>query len=119
MTEVFLDLCDTIEKFNNKYFPNWFNINPIYYTNALAGEVGELCNLTKKLIGGGTKGNKINNSELIEEMADILIYLILTMGNLGFTPMDLINETYNKNKINIKRMEKRNIKKGKVCNKYS
>ena len=40
---------------------------------ALAGEVGELCNLIKK----GERGQLIFDRDLKEEIADVFIYLVL------------------------------------------
>ena len=40
--------------FNDKYFPKWRETDPVYYSNALAGETGEVCNAIKHMIGGGT-----------------------------------------------------------------
>lgn len=74
-----MNIWDLIVKTNDKHFPNWREVPPIYYTNALAGEVGESRNLAKKLAGGGSKPeNEFRTiDELYEELADVFIYLVL------------------------------------------
>ena len=74
---------EEILKFNNEYFPDWRDVNPVYYSNALAGEVGEICNAVKHLIGGGTNQHDTNPVEIGEEGIDVLIYLVLLVEKLG------------------------------------
>ena len=72
-----------IIEFNDEYFPNWRSRTPIFYTNALAGEVGELCNVTKRLAGGGTHYPELpSKGQTIEECVDILIYLTLFLESI-------------------------------------
>lgn len=63
------------------YFPN-IDQGILYLATALAGEVGEFCNDTKKWAR-----KSIDTDELIErskgELADILIYLVMTADHLG------------------------------------
>ena len=49
------------------------------YACALAGEVGELCNLIKKR----RRGDDIPPAMLADEIADVLIYLDLLAARLG------------------------------------
>ena len=77
------DRWQRLLKFNDKYFPGWRNTELIYYSNAIAGEAGELCNKVKKLYGGGTSGDMPEPEELMEEIADIFIYLMLISEKLG------------------------------------
>lgn len=72
-----------ILKFNDKFFPDWREVNPVYYSNALAGEVGEICNSVKHLIGGGTNLHNINPIDVGKEGIDVLIYLVLLVEKLG------------------------------------
>lgn len=53
---------------------------PAEWGNALAGEVGELCNLLKKI----RCGERINETELKREIADVQTYLDLLAYRLGF-----------------------------------
>jgi len=62
----------------------------------LAGEIGELCNLVKK----ETRNRVSKKEEIVEEMADILIYLCMMANSLG---VDLEEEYYRKQKKNLQR----------------
>ena len=53
--------------------------SPSDWSNAMAGEVGEACNLTKKL----RRGDKVNIAFLEEEIADVIIYADLLAARLG------------------------------------
>ena len=76
-----------IIEFNDKYFPGWRkNKELIFFSNAIAGEVGELCGLVKRLYGGGTnKHPPISQSDLVFEVVDIMIYCILFLESLGIS----------------------------------
>lgn len=65
--------------------------SPAEWTNALAGETGELCNKTKKL----RRGQGISTSELADEAADVAIYLDLCCQKLGFTLEEAIRRKFN------------------------
>lgn len=79
-------LWDEILAFNDEYFPNWRNRDPVFVSNAIAGEVGEICGITKRLAGGGT-----NNAEHPEdprlatrdEISDVFIYMTLLLEMQG------------------------------------
>jgi len=85
---------EIIEK-NDLYFPKWRTVHKteaekhIYWTNALSGEVGELCNGSKKHHRFLAKwaGKNLNREEYkeyaSEELADIFIYLVLYTDILG------------------------------------
>jgi len=67
-----------------------------YWCLALAGEIGELCNLVKKEVR-----DEIDLKERIsEEMADILIYLCMMANSLE---VDLEKEYYRKQEKNMER----------------
>lgn len=95
------DIYNKIINHTENIYPDWRNINPIFMSNALAGEVGEICNLTKKLSGGGT--NKLNKAEIIPlikyEIADVFTYLIMLSETLGFSENELIDSFYIKHEI--------------------
>jgi hypothetical protein len=42
---------DEVIQFNERYFPGWRRTSEVFYSNALAGEVGEVCNMTKHRAG--------------------------------------------------------------------
>lgn len=70
---------DEIIKFNDQYFPGWrMNREPIFFSNALAGEVGEVCGIIKRFYGGGTNNRTMPRpTAIIEEAVDVFIYLVL------------------------------------------
>jgi NTP pyrophosphatase (non-canonical NTP hydrolase) len=94
-----------IRQFNDIYFPDWKEREDIFYTNALAGEVGELCNLVKRLSSGGTRDYKITFEDIESEIADIYIYLVLFCQKCGLTEEDFQRIVSMKLGINIERME--------------
>ncbi len=60
--------------------------NMLYWSTALAGEVGEFCNLVKKYARDGF----IDWDRFGEELADIFIYLHLTAEQLGIDLPEVI-----------------------------
>jgi NTP pyrophosphatase (non-canonical NTP hydrolase) len=75
-----------------------------YWTTALAGEVGELCNMVKKMqrverggVDGGSsyKASDISREMLQEEIGGIAIYLDLLASLLGIGLEEAIKETFN------------------------
>lgn len=80
------------------------------WTNAIAGEAGEACNIAKKLIRYRDEMEFLNkgatweelHKNLREELADIVIYCDLVATSQGFALEDLIREKFNhdSNRIN-------------------
>jgi NTP pyrophosphatase (non-canonical NTP hydrolase) len=75
-----------------------------YWTTALAGEVGELCNMIKKMqrverggIDGGSSytAKDINKDMLKEEIGGIAIYLDLLASLLDISLEEAIIDTFN------------------------
>ncbi len=75
-----------------------------YWTTALAGEVGELCNMIKKMqrvqlggIDGGSSytAKDITKEMLQEEIGGIAIYLDLLASLLGISLEEAIIKTFN------------------------
>lgn len=89
-------IWNRIIEFNDRWFPKWRTIEPIYYSNALAGEVGEVCDAIKHMIGGGTR--KIDEKTAIldaaKEAVDVTIYLILLLERLGFHGIDNFEQVF-------------------------
>ncbi len=56
-----------------------------YWGNAIAGEVGEVCNVLKKLEreAMGLKGSRDTVEHLAEELADVRIYMDLLEAKMG------------------------------------
>ncbi len=99
-------LWDEILAFNDKHYPGWRRTPLIYLTNALAGESGEVCNKMKHRFGGGTHKIIPTDSEILEEIVDVFIYMVLLIeclderGQRGF-----IDAGYRKLKVNVDRLE--------------
>lgn len=104
------ELFNLVLKFNNKYFKNWKNVEDVYYSNAIAGECGELCNLVKKLNGGGTNNNNktLSKEELFKECADIFIYLSLFLMKNDISSNEFKEIIISKISQNYKRMNNKN-----------
>lgn len=64
------------------------DISPIWWTNAIAGEVGEACNIAKKISRGDyaddPRGMDTARRNLAIELADVITYCDLLMSHLGF-----------------------------------
>jgi len=77
--------------FTDEYFPGWRDtFKPIFASNALAGECGEVCNKVKKWYGGGTNPdtNDVHKLDIVEELVDVFIYRVLLCASLGYGPDD-------------------------------
>lgn len=98
------ELAEEILRNNDLHWPNW-DTEPdlLYWTTCLAGEVGELCNLTKKYDRWrrGWSGKKVDPKTFREkselEFGDIFIYLILMSRIWGFDLRKAIRKTLVKN----------------------
>jgi NTP pyrophosphatase (non-canonical NTP hydrolase) len=85
-------------------FKTYKNVPITYWTTALAGEVGELCNMIKKIervAHGGIDGGSthtaatLSKEDLKEEIGGIAIYLDLLAGLLDIDLEEAIVETFN------------------------
>ena len=65
--------------------------SPSDWSNAMAGEVGETCNLTKKM----SRGEDIPIEEIAKEIADVVIYADLLAHRLGIDLSDAIRQKFN------------------------
>lgn len=71
---------------------------PDKWTNALAGEVGEACNITKKMGRGDyTDDHAMMDAvaELAKELADVVIYADLTAARVGIDLGRAVREKFN------------------------
>src|ERR1700674_2252434 len=76
------------------------------WTNAMAGEAGEACNLAKKLLRhrDGVAGNKKAEDKDVEslrlrcaeELADVVIYADLAMRALGYDLNETVRRVFNR-----------------------
>lgn len=95
-----------IQELNAARSARWMAGSPGWTTleiaGELAGEVGELANICKKLRRSemGVPGNKVSDDELREqargEIADVFIVLMLTASKLGIDLEDAVRETFNR-----------------------
>ena len=69
----------------------------LFYGVALAGEVGEACNIIKKFerIRLGLKGGSATVDQLAVELADIVIYADLIATRAGIDLPKVVRETFN------------------------
>ncbi len=98
-------LWDEIITFNDSYFPEWKKQHPVFLSNALAGETGEVCEATKHQAGGGTKVKYIKNDDILDELFDVFVYLTLLAEVMGGKDR-FITAGYEKLEILEKRMQK-------------
>lgn len=90
-------IWNEIVRFNNEYFPGWkYRKGPLFFSVALSGETGELCNLMKKLYGGGTNIVPVAGEDIVEECVDILVYIVLLLESMGFSYRDYEDMIYRK-----------------------
>jgi len=81
------------------------DITSSYRGNELAGEVGEACNIIKKLERErlGIRGSRSNVGALAEELADVIICVdLIAMGyglDLGKAVIDKFNKTSKANEL--------------------
>ena len=81
------DIWKRIVDFNDIHFPEWSHEDLRLLSNALAGEVGELCDATKHFYGGGTNPELVGKEtpeHIAEEAFDVFVYLILLLGADGY-----------------------------------
>lgn len=75
--------------------------SPTDWSNAVAGEAGEACNVTKKMLRGDYGPDPVNNvmrvadSDLAKELADIIIYADLTAARCGIDLGQAVRDKFN------------------------
>lgn len=80
----------------------WENANEklslSYLGNAMAGELGEACNIIKKLDREliGLRGSRASMNDLAEELADVIIYMDLLAARCGIDLEQAIKDKFNK-----------------------
>lgn len=68
--------------------------NPMEWACALAGEVGELCNLLKKRYG--RNDTSIPSKDIADEVADVYIYLDLLATCLDMDMAEVVRAKFNR-----------------------
>jgi NTP pyrophosphatase (non-canonical NTP hydrolase) len=94
--------CEAPEGFNHA-IDIW---RPSQWTNAAAGEMGETCNIAKKMdrIYDGARGNRKAEDATLDsltlqaadEIADVVIYMDLLCQRLGLRLETVIRDKWNK-----------------------
>lgn len=92
---------DTLRAANEARQAEWDDGNTLslsYLGNAAAGELGEMCNVIKKLERQalGLKGSTTTPEELGYEAADVVIYIDLIMRKAGIDLGAAIREKFNR-----------------------
>jgi len=95
MSRDFLSVLRQASQERQKEWDTGGNIDLSYRGNELAGEVGEACNIIKKLERErlGIKGSRATVAQLAEELADVIICTDLIAAKLG---INLATATKNK-----------------------
>ena len=71
--------------------------SPSDWSNAMAGECGEACNLTKKI----RRGEDIPIERIGQEIADTVIYADLLAQRLGLSLGDIVKQTFNEKSVEV------------------
>lgn len=101
------DILQQLKEANKKRIPEFgHNLNDWSmpeWSNAVAGETGELCNVIKKIHRGDFTLDEANKKELIaDEAADIVIYLDILCQRAGLDLGYAIVNKFNKKSKEIK-----------------
>lgn len=96
-----MDVLQQLKEANKKRCPEFGHQledwNLPDWGNAVAGEVGELCNVLKKIHRGDYTLQQANAKELIaDEAADIIIYLDLLCQRAGVNLQTAVVNKFNK-----------------------
>ncbi len=87
---------DEVNRVSDELYPGWRDVARLYWATALAGEVGEFCNLVKKLEEGGARARGVTQDDLLEELAVVNIHLQKTVVSLGGTQRSFANAVLRK-----------------------
>lgn len=73
-------------------------LTPSYRGNEAAGELGEACNIIKKLERErlGLKGSRASKEDLADELADVVICIDLIANDFGLDLGEAIKRKFNK-----------------------
>lgn len=103
ITQLLPTIIESAVKDNEDWFPK-VAANPFFMTACLAGEVGEVLNLLKKVERGTHPWNDEMREQVIEELADAFTYLVSVAGILK---ADLAEAYWAKRQINATRFSAR------------
>jgi len=108
-----MTLWQSIVGFNDRFFTWWRERTLLYWSNALAGEVGEICGKVKRLIGGGTNKYPVTAEDIVEECVDTYIYMVLLCECLGIHEHDFMRIAENKLVVLAQRMTAETLREAK------
>ena len=82
----------------NKLWQGDIDKGPLYSVLELAGEVGELCNVAKKLERTrlGMVGSKVTPQDFEDELGDVIICAFIVAAERGIDPMAAAARKFNK-----------------------
>lgn len=98
-----------------KWFPRTDN-DPFFSAACMAGEVGEVLNLLKKVVRG-SHGYDIVKEDVAEEIADVFTYLLKLAGELNIDLEKVYWEKRNKNDIRFS--ARRSLEEGDMPKTYT
>jgi NTP pyrophosphatase (non-canonical NTP hydrolase) len=86
---------ETNRRRNREYFADCKEWLEVDWGNAIAGEVGELCNMIKKRRRSWKDSDRIPDVELGKEIADAICYLDLLADKLGLNLGEIVASKFN------------------------
>jgi NTP pyrophosphatase (non-canonical NTP hydrolase) len=95
-------MLDKLRVANNTRQVQWENaqdkLSLSYLGNAIAGEVGEACNVIKKLEREqlGLRGSRASVADLADELADVIIYIDILASRCNIDLDEAIKSKFNK-----------------------
>ena len=112
MTKSIDQIWEEIVIFNDTHFPDWRTWDWRLTSNALAGEVGEVCDATKHAYGGGTNAStgKLTRHDISREVFDVFVYSVLLIGGMGYSKDEYIRICEEKLRTLYNRMEIRRVR---------
>jgi len=77
-----------ITEINDQKHPGWRKKHPVWFSNALAGEAGEVCEAIKHMYGGGTNKKTVVPKDVAFEAFDLYVYMVMLLESLGISCAD-------------------------------
>lgn len=115
------EVWQEIQTFNDTHFPDWRSWDWRLTSNALAGEVGEVCDATKHAYGGGTNSQtgKVDRRDIAKEVFDVFVYSVLLIGGMDYKKEEFIQICTEKLLTLYERMEIRRVKEKRNTRKFN
>ena len=94
-------LFTTLRDYNNARQLQWDKegkLTALYFSNAMAGEAGEVCNVIKKFERQslGLVGSRATIQQFADEIADVIIYADLLAAQMGVDLGTAVKEKFNR-----------------------